>query len=68
MVKEFEEGETYRNKKLDRDIMVFAVASKTQDEVVLAIGWVDRESEEMAANGEITIKTADFQDWEVIPE
>lgn len=67
MVKEFAEGEVYRNKKLEKDIMVYAVGIDNPDEVVLAVGFVDREAEEMTAAGEITIKKSEFEDWEVVP-
>ena len=66
MVTEFIEGEVYTNKKLDYDVMVYAVASKTADEVVLAIGKINRESEEMFAPGELTVKTSEFSDWELV--
>lgn len=66
MVKEFLEGEVYRNTKLKQDIMVYAIGSEDTNEVVLAIGWVDRESEEMTAPGELTVKKSDFGDWEVV--
>lgn len=70
MVKSFEEGEVYRNTKIPGalDIMVYATGSEDDSEVVLAVGFVDRESEEMTSPGEITIKKVDFQDWEVVPE
>lgn len=68
MVKVFEEGEVYRNPKLPNDIMVYGIASENDDEIVMAVGFVDRESEEMSSNGEITIKKSDFKEWEVVPE
>lgn len=64
MVTKFEEGEVYRNKELPRDIMVYGTGIENDEEVVLAIGWVDRESEEMVEPGEITIKKTDFGKWE----
>lgn len=66
MVKEFQEGEVYRNKKLDKDVMVYAVGKNNQDEVVLAVGFVDRISEEMTSTGELTVKASDFGDWEIV--
>lgn len=66
MVKEFLEGEVYRNPKLPHDIMVYAIGSEDDNEVVLAVGYVDRESEEMSSNGELTVKKTDFGDWEAV--
>lgn len=66
MVKEFLEGETYRNPKQDKDVMVYAVASSSKDEVVLVVGFVDRVSEEMLSTGEITVKKSEFADWEIV--
>ena len=66
MVTEFLEGEVYRNSKLEQDIMVYGVGSEDDEEVILAIGYIDRESEEMTAPGEITIKRVDFKDWEAV--
>lgn len=66
MVKEFQEGEVYRNSKQEKDIMVYAVASDDKKELVLVVGFVDRDSEEMTSTGEITIKKSDFADWEIV--
>lgn len=66
MVKQFQEGEVYRNAKLGRDVMVFGVGIDTPTEVVLAVGWIDRVSEEMTDNGELTVNKSDFGDWEVV--
>jgi hypothetical protein len=63
MVTAFEDGETYRNLKLEKDIMVYATAKETPAEVTLAVGFVDRESYEMTNTGDITIKKEDFKDW-----
>lgn len=66
MVKAFVEGETYRNIKLDKDMMVYGIGYEDDTEVVLAIGWVDRESEEMISVGEISVKKSDFSQWEIV--
>lgn len=66
MVKEFQEGEVYRNLKLPRDIMVYAIGIDDTEEVVLAVGWIDRESEEMVEPGEVIIKKSDFGDWSIV--
>lgn len=66
MIKEFLEGESYRNSKQDKDIMVFAVSSDDKDEIVLAVGFVDRVSEEMTSTGELTVKKSDLGDWELL--
>lgn len=66
MVTDFVEGETYRNKSMDKDIMVFAIGKKTADDVTLAVGYVDRESYEMTNNGELTVKNSDLKDWEEV--
>lgn len=63
MVTEFEEGETYTNAKLDKDIMVLGKAKETKDDVTLAILWVDRESKETTGGDELTVKKDDFKDW-----
>lgn len=66
MIKQFEEGEVYRNKKLDKDIMVYGIASETDSQIIMAVGFVDRESEEMTSPGEITVNKTDLIDWEVV--
>lgn len=63
MVKEFQEGETYTNPALDKDIMVLGIGKETKDEVVLAILWVDRELKETTGGGELTVKKSDFGQW-----
>jgi hypothetical protein len=66
MIKEFQEGEVYRNSKLTQDVMVYAVGIDDPEEVVLAVGFIDRASEEMTTPGELTVKKADFGDWELL--
>lgn len=66
MVTEFVEGETYHNKNVEQDIMVYAVAHETDVDVTLAVGFVDRVSEEMTSTGELTIKKSDYKDWEQV--
>lgn len=68
MVKAFEEGEVYRNPKLSNDVMVYAIASEDDNEIVMAVGWVDRASEEMSSTGELVVKKADLKDWEALPD
>lgn len=63
MITEFEDGETYTNPKLDKDIMVLGKAKETKDDVVLAILWVDREAKETTGGAELTVKKDDFKDW-----
>lgn len=63
MVKEFLEGETYTNSKLDKDIMVLGVGRETKDDVTLAILWVDRDSKETTGGGELTVKKSEFDQW-----
>lgn len=63
MVTEFEDGETYTNAKLDRDVMVLGKARETAEDVTFAVLWVDRESKETNGGGELTIKKSEFADW-----
>lgn len=66
MIKEFQEGEVYRNSKQTQDIMVYAIASEDDVEIVLAVGFVDRESEEMTKHGELVVKKSELSDWELV--
>lgn len=43
--------------------MVLGVAKQTEEEVVLAILWVDRESKETTGGDALTVKKQDFKDW-----
>lgn len=63
MIKEFQEGETYTNPALDKDIMVLGIGKETDQQVVLAILWVDRESKETTGGSELTVKKSDFAQW-----
>lgn len=63
MVKEFLEGETYTNAELSQDVMVLGIGSETKEEVVMAILWVDRESQATTGGGELTVKKSDFKRW-----
>jgi len=66
MITEFEEGETYTNSKLDKDIMVLGIAKQSAVDVTLAILWVDRESKETTGGAELTVKKEDFKDWSAV--
>lgn len=66
MIKEFLDGETYTNPKLDKDIMVLGIGKDTTDEVVLAILWVDRESKETTGGDELAVKKVDFGNWAIV--
>jgi hypothetical protein len=66
MIKEFLEGETYTNSKLDKDVMVLGIGKETQDEVVLAILWVERQSNETTGGDELTVKKSEFSDWTIV--
>lgn len=66
MIKEFLEGETYRNAEYDYDIMVLAVAEETEAEVLMAVLWVEKEGFESVGSGEITINKEDFKDWQLV--
>lgn len=63
MVKEFLEGETYTNADLEQDVMVLGIGSETKEEVVMAILWVDRESQTTTGGGELTVKRSEFKRW-----
>lgn len=65
MIKEFLEGETYFNAKYDKDVMVLGIAKTTDKEIVLAILWVDRSTEETTGGGELTVPVAELSSWEL---
>lgn len=66
MVKEFLEGETYRNSKLDKDVLVLGIAKEDASGVKLAILWVDRQSEETTGGDELIIPKSQFDEWELV--
>lgn len=66
MIKAFLEGDSYRNPKLPQDVMVLGIAKEDAKEVVMAVLFVDRESDETTGGGELTVQKADFGDWEHI--
>ena len=66
MVKEFLEGETYRNALQDHDILVLGIGEETNKEVVLAVLYVDRETNKSIDFGEEIISRTEFNDWLIV--
>lgn len=66
MIKAFLEGETYRHPKHEQGIMVLAIGDETNEEVTLAILWVDPETLENTGHGELTVLKKDYKDWELM--
>lgn len=65
MIKAFEEGETYRNSELERDVFVL-YAEKKGKRTNLAVLWVDRETTETTDGGELSVLDKDLKDWDVV--
>lgn len=66
MIKEFLEGETYRNAKLDHDILVLGIGLDTPTATTLAILRVDRASEETTGGDELTVLKSDLENWDLV--
>lgn len=64
MIRAFLEGETYRHPKHENGIFVLAVGDEDDNEVTLAILWVEPETIETCGHGELTVQKKDFKNWE----
>lgn len=66
MIKEFLEGETYRHPKHEQAVFVLGIGEETDEEVTMAILWVDIDTMESTRGDELTVLKKDFKDWELM--
>lgn len=63
MVKEFLEGETYRNDKFEQDIFVLGINELDDKKIIMLVLWIDRETVESTSGDEILIQKSKFNEW-----
>lgn len=65
-MKHFKSGNTYRNLEHDEDIMVIGIYDHDEFHTLLAVFWVDRDTQETLGADELHVEAVDYSNWEPV--